>query len=78
VVRPQGEAPAEPTPPGHEEPVVTSEQRCSLLELNQGHCRWPINDPGAANFAFCGLAPVPGLPYCTGHARLAYRRTASR
>jgi GcrA cell cycle regulator len=46
---------------------------CSLLELGQGKCRWPINEPGAEDFRFCGNAPVEGLPYCLGHARLAYR-----
>jgi GcrA cell cycle regulator len=78
VVRPQGDPAAEPPPLVDEAPFMTSEQRCSLLELSPVNCRWPINDPGAANFAFCGLATVPGLPYCTGHARLAYRRVASR
>src|SRR5579871_682417 len=26
---------------------------CSLFELAPGRCRWPINDPGAADFCFC-------------------------
>src|SRR5258708_29725953 len=50
-----------------------SANRCSLFELQQWHCRWPINDPGAADFAFCGNKPVDGLPYCAAHSRLAYR-----
>jgi GcrA cell cycle regulator len=53
-------------------------QRCSLLELAKGKCRWPLSDPGASDFSFCGNAAVPGLPYCAGHARLAYRPPASR
>jgi GcrA cell cycle regulator len=47
--------------------------RCSLLELQQWHCRWPISDPGAEGFGFCGNNPVKGLPYCAAHARMAYR-----
>src|SRR6266705_1718027 len=47
--------------------------RCSLLELQQWHCRWPISDPGAEDFGFCGNNPVKGLPYCAAHARMAYR-----
>jgi GcrA cell cycle regulator len=47
---------------------------CTLLELSQGRCRWPINNPGCADFRFCGNEPVEGLPYCPGHARIAYRR----
>ena len=46
---------------------------CSLLELSEDRCRWPISTPGAADFCFCGNTPVEGLPYCAGHTRLAYR-----
>jgi GcrA cell cycle regulator len=46
---------------------------CTLLELGQEKCRWPIDNPGAADFRFCGNEPVKGLPYCLGHARIAYR-----
>lgn len=58
--------------------AVESAQRCSLLELAQGKCRWPINDPGQADFAFCGNDSIPSLSYCTGHARMAYRFPARR
>jgi GcrA cell cycle regulator len=46
---------------------------CSLLELSDERCRWPISTPGAEDFCFCGNTPVEGLPYCAGHSRLAYR-----
>jgi GcrA cell cycle regulator len=46
---------------------------CTLLELSRRKCRWPINNPGAEDFCFCGNEPVTGLPYCLGHARIAYR-----
>lgn len=66
--------------PAAEELPVDSGQRCSLLELGEGKCRWPISDPGAADFCFCGNQPIDGLPYCAGHARMAYRgsRTGAR
>jgi GcrA cell cycle regulator len=51
---------------------------CSLFELTAGQCRWPINDPGAPDFCFCGSARVEGLPYCVGHVRRAYKLTAGR
>jgi len=61
------------------EPVpIDSAQRCSLLELAQGKCRWPISDPGAADFAFCGNEAAAGFSYCAGHARMAYRAPAWR
>ena len=61
------------------EPHVTAdepihdEHRCSLLELSEQSCRWPISTPGAADFCFCGNPPLKGLPYCASHTRLAYR-----
>ena len=63
------------------EPVDTT-QCCSLLELEQGKCRWPVSDQssasGAANFVFCGNEAVEGFSYCAGHARLAYRTPERR
>lgn len=57
---------------------VESIHRCSLLELARGTCRWPINDPGAVDFAFCGNEVIAGFSYCAGHARMAYRSWARR
>jgi len=57
---------------------IESTQRCSLLELAQGQCRWPLSDPGTADFAFCGNAAATGFSYCAGHARMAYRPAARR
>ena len=53
--------------------TIQSEHRCSLLELSEEKCRWPINTPGNEDFCFCGNTPIEGLPYCVGHTRLAYR-----
>jgi GcrA cell cycle regulator len=61
-----------------EDAPVDSAQRCSLLDLAQGQCRWPISDPGKADFAFCGNEAIEGLSYCAGHARMAYRFPARR
>ena len=52
---------------------IPSAHSCSLMELSEARCRWPINTPGADDFCFCGNTPVAGLPYCPGHSRLAYR-----
>jgi GcrA cell cycle regulator len=62
----------EPPPAADNEPIPNG-QCCSLLELSEQSCRWPISTPGAADFCFCGNTPVEGLPYCAGHTRLAYR-----
>jgi GcrA cell cycle regulator len=62
----------DPQPAAGGEPIH-NEHCCSLLELSEERCRWPISTPGAADFCFCGNTPVEGLPYCVGHTRLAYR-----
>ncbi len=63
---------AKPQPPAEEVPIYNG-HRCSLLELSQEKCRWPIGNPGAVDFLFCGNEQVEGLPYCAGHARIAYQ-----
>jgi GcrA cell cycle regulator len=72
------QAPGFTDDPATESAAVNSAQRCSLLELAQGKCHWPIGDPAAANFAFCGNEAIAGFSYCAGHARLAYRSPARR
>lgn len=60
--------------------AVESAAPCSLLDLAQGKCRWPVSDTnsGTADFVFCGNAAIDGLSYCAGHARMAYRAPARR
>lgn len=52
--------------------IIPVEQRCSLLDLDDTRCRWPVGEPGQADFFFCGGKPVPERPYCSHHCRLAY------
>jgi len=52
---------------------IDEAHRCSLLELGDDRCRWPIGTPGEDSFCFCGNVPFDGLPYCPGHSRMAYR-----
>jgi GcrA cell cycle regulator len=60
------------------ENVVPIGQRCSILELGEGKCRWPIGDPSAPDFFFCGGKTIEGLPYCGYHSRIAYQPAADR
>jgi GcrA cell cycle regulator len=55
--------------------TVDSPQSCALVDLTHGKCRWPLSEPGAADFVFCGNDQAPGFSYCAGHARMAYRPT---
>jgi GcrA cell cycle regulator len=61
---------AGPQSAGH---AADDARRCSLFELSEERCRWPISTPGAADFCFCGKTPLDGLPYCPAHSRLAYQ-----
>jgi GcrA cell cycle regulator len=69
--------PAAQEAPRADEPIHNG-HTCSLLELGNDTCRWPISTPGAEDFCFCGNPPLGGLPYCAGHSRLAYRVAAGR
>jgi GcrA cell cycle regulator len=68
---------AEPEPALIEN-IIPIAQRCSILELNDSKCRWPVGDPSSADFFFCGGKTMEGLPYCGGHSRLAYQPAADR
>jgi GcrA cell cycle regulator len=49
---------------------------CTLMELQEGKCKWPIGDPRAKDFCYCGDRAVPNgdgnLVFCGRHARIAY------
>jgi len=53
--------------------IIPIGQRRTLLELNEMTCRWPIGDPGSADFFFCGGQTVTSLPYCAYLSRVAYQ-----
>jgi GcrA cell cycle regulator len=58
--------------------VIPIGQRCTILDLSEHTCRWPIGVPGKPDFFFCGGKPHEGLPYCGYHKRLAYQPGRAR
>jgi hypothetical protein len=46
-------------------------RRCSLIELDDGQCRWPLGDVHQVATMFCGGAVEPGRAYCGHHWRMA-------
>jgi GcrA cell cycle regulator len=53
--------------------VIPMGQRCSILQLTDATCHWPIGDPSSPDFFFCGGKSATSLPYCAYHCRIAYQ-----
>lgn len=51
-------------------PNIPESERKTLLQLEDGDCRFPVTD--GPPHQFCARAKVAGLPYCADHARIAY------
>jgi GcrA cell cycle regulator len=60
-----------PEPSAFERPATA----CALLELGDDQCHFPIGEPGAQDFIYCG-GPATYRRYCECHARVAYTRRA--
>lgn len=54
-------------------PVKKPDSGVQMVQLKERMCRWPHGDPKEPGFFFCGDECVPGLPYCEGHAKVAYQ-----
>jgi GcrA cell cycle regulator len=48
-----------------------------ILGLSTHSCRWPIGNPDANDFGFCGREKTARGSYCDDHARGAFRRLQS-
>lgn len=59
---------------------IPIEQRKTLIELENCHCRWPVGEPGKEDFFFCGDATadvVAGKPYCTWHTKRSISKSGT-
>lgn len=52
-------------------PPPSSELNCSIYELTNLTCHFPLGDPRNADFCFCGNQTDDG-PYCGKHAKLTH------
>jgi GcrA cell cycle regulator len=63
-----------PAPVVEEDPLTLADGNfATVLTISDRMCRWPIGDPAANEFHFCGRSPKSGSPYCEAHARKAYQ-----
>lgn len=51
--------------PGLDRPTVSS--------ISGQQCKWPIGDPTAEDFHFCGQSTSTSKPYCAYHSQLAFQ-----
>jgi GcrA cell cycle regulator len=50
----------------------------TVLTLQAHMCKWPIGDPSADSFTFCGRRSDGDGPYCAQHAQVAYQPAQSK
>lgn len=67
-------APAKPPPVDD----VFDMRPCTLVELDDTRCHWPLGDVEAIAAMFCGGVTVPGRRYCAHHWRRARGQAARR
>ena len=68
-----------PAPVVEEDPLQLEDgTHATVLTISDRMCRWPIGDPAASEFHFCGHSPKSGSPYCEAHARKAYQPQQAR
>lgn len=58
-------------------PAPTNE-KVNIMELGYRTCRWPIGDPVASDFGFCGAESTGEKPYCPYHCAVAYQPSNER
>jgi GcrA cell cycle regulator len=51
---------------------------CQVTDLEPHNCRWPIGDPQAPDFYFCGAVAVADQPYCPPHQKMAFPQHRER
>lgn len=57
---------------------VAPRRKVSILELTEQTCRFPLGDPLAPDFGYCGAKPHPNYPYCPNCCLLAYQQPEDR
>jgi GcrA cell cycle regulator len=58
-----------------DKPIEPKRRKLSPLtfqDWDRSKCCWPIGDPRAADFHFCGEKIMEGRPYCAEHCAKAY------
>jgi GcrA cell cycle regulator len=67
-----------PQPRSTDALTLPTSRMLDLTDLNERTCKWPIGDPLAPGFHFCGNETAETGPYCRYHARIAFQPPADR
>jgi len=76
-------APKEQLPVSVEQPPLEAKPLqdgtyATILTITDHMCKFPIGDPKADEFRFCGRKTDPDEPYCTPHSMVAYQPSRRR
>ena len=72
-----------PAPQAAREPSVQMDPatfglgKPTVSSIGANECKWPIGDPAAEDFHFCGQGAVGGKPYCAYHSQVAFQPSRS-
>ena len=69
---------APPPPPPVEAKPLPNGEYATILTIRDHMCKWPIGDPSASDFRFCGRRVKSGEPYCEAHCSVAYQPSRRR
>ena len=69
--------PPAPPPPVEAKPLPNGEY-ATILTIRDHMCKWPIGDPAASDFRFCGRRVKESEPYCEAHCSVAYQPSRRR
>ena len=69
---------APPPPPPVEAKPLPNGEYATILTIRDHMCKWPIGDPAASDFRFCGRRIKEGEPYCEAHCNVAYQPSRRR
>jgi GcrA cell cycle regulator len=67
-----------PAPPPQPAYYPEEPGSATVLTLGAHMCKWPIGDPAADGFSFCGRRTDVDGPYCAHHSAIAYQPQQAR
>ncbi len=77
ISKPAAPAAPPPPPPIEAKPLPNGEY-ATIMTIRDHMCKWPIGDPIASDFRFCGRKIKQGEPYCEAHCAVAYQPSRRR